>query len=381
MILSDANFRQQIPEADKVWLAGGVPFKTSVAGEIFFPQRVFVRGDVKEVELATRELFGTIKPLSSISLTLYESATRHIRYGKFYQNPQANNLLMGGREFAVPGRFPSMYHIDRNSAYPAIARNFALPVPFHIRVSTKPLAKELKRILDWGEGFGKFKFCLREDIPHQGVLPIRSGGYEYPRHRGDVVAGVWTLNEVRYALSFDYEIIDCEFVYFSYINEMYMRQYMSDCIRQRQAAETVVEQAIYKALANKLLGRLGMRSDAKPIRLLRKNPVGGSFAYAGELWDISSVPAPNWRLNRLHSAIVVAEQRNALHNAILKSVNPVYAFTDSLVAAGLPPVEIGGEVGSWKLFHEDPKPYRVRGLGYYKSEHRCAHRGDKEWKN
>lgn len=375
-IIPAKKFREEIPDMTMVWHAG-VFFKAKQGEDMRWSQSLFIPGVPSEIEAFLMQEFGKVQPLTSIGKRLYERATEGLRYGRYLTGPAAElsaRLLFGGREFAIPGTHKEVYHIDRNSAYPACAAALDLPVPYFTRYVANPDQRAVTKYLR-REGFGFYRVRCTEDVPVQGVLPIDRGIYRYPRTAGEVFEGVWTHNELRYALEWGYRVERAWWLFHAPVCLPYLRDFQMEMRKKREEWKGTIGEKIYKVIANKLIGRLAMKP--RPMYLYRANPEGATMM-RGARWDITKVNTPSWG-NRLHAAMVAAEQRCKMHHALVSSKDPVYAFTDSLVCRELPAVQIGNEMGQWKLFSPVAGDYTVRGLGQYRSVDRGANRGGHPW--
>lgn len=370
MLLSNSDFKEKLERATVIWSIGRLPFKAMVDGEPAYPQRLFVTGSPVEIGDFVTSEFGKLAPLSSIGAKLYRESVSFPqtgrRYGAFLRSgqiPMASRLLLGGREFVVPGSYQGMQHIDRNSAYPAICQNLALPTPYFLRYAQNVSTRAAEKFIRTQSGFGFFQAILTEDVPHQGVLPVARGTYQYPRAAGEIVEGIWTFNEMRYAFEWGYRVRKAHWLWHCPVDFPYLSPIQGALYEKRISYRSTIGEAIYKAIANKLIGRIAMVGS--PISIWKR----------GEGTKVVNPPILS---NRLHTAYIVAEQRCAMHAAITSAINPVYAFTDSLVCESLPDVKVGTGLGEWKLFPSSGE-YVVRGRGQYVSENRSANRGGKEW--
>jgi hypothetical protein len=370
MILPDKDFREFVREtADTVWYIGRTPIRARNGGGTYYPQRLFVRGVPQEIEEFLYEEFGGITPLSSLGFSLYRDSVSvektGRRYGAFLRScqiPMAGRLLLGGREFVLPGEYRGMIHIDRNSAYPAIAVDMELPTPYFTRLRQNVSPQAAERLVRTQTGFGEFRMVLTETIPCQGCLPVKRGTYQYPRGAGELVTGTWTFNEIAYAMEWGYRIRKAFWLWACPVDYPYLSDVQKQLYAARRKHQGGLGETIYKAIANKLIGRLAM----KPATITVKQ--------RGRTKNFT----PPVLSNRLHAAYVIAEQRIAMHKAITGAVDPVYAFTDSLVCGGLPDVQIGGGLGEWKVFpRSEDGVYRVKGRGQYSGPGRSANRGGK----
>lgn len=376
------------PGASSIILSGGGLLLQARSGADTYLSPLMFGGFSSPAAASTMENylrwhFGRVRSISSLGQSLFDQyypqpASPYLRatpHGGDFPS-LASGLILAGREFARPGFYPHMYHVDRNSAHPAACVGLQLPWVYFMRVTREPSDGLLDIILRQ-EGFGSFKVVCGLNLI-TGALPVRvRGGIEYPGSAGDVFGGIWTLNEVRHALECGYKILECPWVGHGRMTAPYLEQFMLDAYANRLAAQErgdLLGVGIWKGIANKMVGRLGMGGGAPPKELKRVDR--GAVRFLGVEWEPTGRIFRS-RTNRLASAYVFAEQRIALHKALLSAQHPVYAFTDSVVCSGLPDVRIGAGLGEWKLYSADRQPYEIVAKGKYRSRLRVASRGVK----
>jgi len=374
-ILPNQEFYNLLPDCETIWQKG-LAFKASLGNTTYYPQRLFVRNAPPvEIEDFLQSEFGAIKPLSTIVRRLYREKHGQSgkRYGAYLRSEQmdfARRLPMNGREFVRPGHHPNMLHADRNAAYSACCVDFQLPVGYFLRKRFDVPTATFYAMLRRSEGgFGFFKVECLADIPVQGVLPVKSpnGRIVYPGSQGERFEGVWTFNEVQYALSIGYRVESVWWLWHSPVSFSFLSDIAMELWDRRESAEGTAR-CVWKGLASRLIGGLAMQRGS--IITLTK---GGTHQAYGELWH-RATRSPGVLSNRLHAAYIVAEQRIALHKVLVQAGNPVYAFTDSVVCEDLPDISVGTGLGEWKVLGE-PRTYEVRGLGQYRARGRTANRG------
>ena len=317
-----------------------------IGNERHYHHSLFLRNhDVEEQSMLLTALFGGVRSLSAQGVQIFEKEYAQTtdfknKWWLFDEwSPYVSGLVLAGREYAQPGKYEDMQLFDRRAAHVACCVGLALPKPFALRLHKTPTPTQLRHALR-GEGVINARVTCTQDIPIQGVLPVRAADNSiyYPRTAGDIFGGTWTLNEVRYALSWGYRIDRVAWVASAHkINTYPFLQPFAERIwTEREASTEPLAKALWKMLGNRTIGRLGM-TPGQSVQCVRATPGGpGAFLRGGQWWRVQ--PA-TWKAqtNRIFAAYVFAEQRIHMHKILTSCREPVYAHTDSVACAAPPP--------------------------------------------
>ena len=319
--------------------------------------------------------FGKISSLSSLALQEMQKRFKKLPTKWFLHRENAEKcreLVLAGREFASGGTFQNMRVYDRNSAHSAACVDLLLPCPYALRYSDSLTAARVLRT----HGIANCRMVCLQDNPF-GILPRKTTfGLDYPRVKGEVFGGTWTMNELRYAVNSGlYRIDSVGWALTSLFGDHYLSEFALDMWNKRvEHSENPLGKALYKMLANRGIGRLGMLGSG--IKEWKRDDAG-SHRRGGVWWSQTNRKFETLS-NRMFSAYVFAEQRIEMHKTLSKAVNPVYSFTDSCICEAVD-VEVGDDLGQYKV--KDLGETRVFGRGMYASPERQAHRGTAPYVN
>ena len=379
-ILSPSALIEMLPEATS-WIAREeTPVIVRCGNTWFYSQTLFVNGfEPQQIEDWLLSRFGYVKSLSSIALNEYSLRFRFPAKWHLHDewSAKASDLVLAGREFARPGKYPAVWHIDRNSAHAACCCGLRLPAPYSLRYYTNPDAVRTARALRY-DGICNARVVVERPSAVQGILPVREdSGIRYPNGIGEVFGGTWTMNEVRYALANGCQLLDMAWCLYGITRYLYLDGFARWCFAERKASEASGDKigvAIWKMMVNRFIGRLGLEAG-KSCEFVPDSK--GNVLCAGRRWQqrpLRTKPLTN----RIFAAYVFAEQRIALHRAMQSARGVAYAHTDSVVCEELPAnIRIGSGLGEWKLFDREPQPYEVFARGVFQAAKRRAHRGRK----
>lgn len=288
-------------------------------------------------------------------------------------------LCMAGREFCIPGEHHNTVHYDVKSAYASCAATMPLPDPKTLGKMKPRTLGDARRIIRTRNGASMVTIKLPCD--EYGILPIMTEyGLDWLCDGGEIT-GIWTTNEIAYAISLGAELKRCEWIIIGATEDYYLKDFALAAYDEKEAAKSVgdaVGGRFWKRLFNATLGRLAADGDVwtahavpygKQVVPLPKGASGVLCHFPYHFWLKREIYPGNG--NRLWTALVIAEQRTRLHGALTRS-HALYGFTDSVICKqGDFSEPIGKSIGQWEKQAEGSAI--IRNVGTYQVGDGIAH--------
>lgn len=286
-------------------------------------------------------------------------------------------LSLAGREYAEAGIYHA-YSYDINSAYGAIAATTALPYPPRMRIiNPDTIGKSLYYIRLYN---GALKCAIRLPSDRYGLLPTKTADGLNWNQQGGLVRGVYTTNEIRYALECGASLVGVDWLMYSTTNGDYLAPFVQAAYEEKLAAEQdrdVTGRRFWKLLINGTIGRFAASGDLFTCERLpygvpvtAKPPRGYSGFLPIDLDTIFLTKPFRYKSagsNRLWTAIIVSEQRCQLHREATRC-NAIYCDTDSIVSLQdcSTILNIGDGLGQWNSVGNGK--ITIRGAKQYASD-------------
>ncbi len=268
-------------------------------------------------------------------------------------------LSLAGREYSEPGNYPTADCYDIQSAYGACCLNTDLPLPTRMKIERDVTPGRLSRYYCWKRaGVARCTVNLPPDRYGLLLTEAKGGGIDY-HQGGGIVSGVWTLNELNYAVELGATIEAVEWVMSSTVQGPFLAEFAAACYDEKLAAQRDGDRAgreFWKLLLNGTIGRIAAQGGIFNAELvpwgqkLIKPPAGydGLLVVMPFLLKTKNVNLPG-NGNRIWTAIIVSEQRVRMHRAAT-ACNAFYLDTDALICApgradGL--LSLGESMGQW----------------------------------
>ena len=199
--------------------------------------------------------------IASTALKVWQTNWGVDIYVDKYVNAAFRKSYYGGRtEVFIKGHVETlMNYYDINSLYPYVYSKIRFPDPSRMKSGSG--LKAFKKVIENEryEGTAFIEIYTEQEIP---ILPVRiDGKLLFPR---GVIRGNYNFNEIRYALSNGYKIIDAgEFLYSPYIDSPF-DEYVRDIYSKRLEYQSVgngMGEEFCKRLLNHLYGKFGEMRD------------------------------------------------------------------------------------------------------------------------
>ena len=279
------------------------------------------------------ELGATPKmTIASTSLNLFTSKYLKQTYWRHNKEDllfQFKGYYGGRTEVFSRGKIENYNYYDFNSLYPSVMRDCIYPDPNSKRIT---YANNLDYINKY-EGFSEVNVSVPSmDYPilplkHDNKLIFPTGSFK----------GVWTHNELRYAIENGVTITKVhKTMYFkenckpfeTFADELYNKR-----LEYKKKGSKM--QLVTKLLMNSLSGKFGQKFENKEMMLPLDIPIEEIRKYknierVGNYFRVVSDAEPSRFCIPCWSAYVTSHARIKLHKA-MKQCHPIYVDTDSLV--------------------------------------------------
>jgi len=284
-------------------------------------------------------------------------------------SPLVRTAYLGGRVelFKTKATGDDIYYCDINSLYPSVMLNkFPDGSDQWFGIDEKQALRRLKAHSEELYGVVQCDITIPATL-RLGPLPVKNSSGEVCFPVGPVT-GMWTVHEVRHALSVGCKITKLHDAYGSLTGSTFYKSFVETFYALRQAELNKPERdegriLFYKLLMNNLYGQLGMRGTVtRGIRLTEEmvelNEEGEMFVtregvpFGNKLLVEIQIPLPE-HVNYLHAAYVTSYGRLKLLE-YMESVgadNLIYCDTDSIFFkwSGELPFPLSTNLGEMKL--------------------------------